>query len=677
MVLILCCSPNLIRRLGLFYSLYNKGDVPMKQQIYAIIFYLPLATTYGKLSYSGEDSTKIYYTDTIVVTATRTSISPNDAPSAVRVISYESIQRIQGTTVADLLHIANGIDIKDYGAIGGMKNARFRGLSTENVLLLINGSPINDAQYGSVDLSLLPLDAIDRMEVSYGGSSALYGGNALGGVVNIITRRASDKIHARALEEVGSFGARRISAELQGRVFGVGMLTGISREIGDDYFPFFLHRQNAADTMLYRSNADYQRTHIFVNSDYQYAEDIVLNTSVQYVKFERGVPGSITLPSLARQNDEVFRAMVSSNIRITENILFTTNEIYNHSNELYREPSDYSPTDLLYQSRSYSMNSQIEWSPVVWDRLIGGIEYSENRLNVKGTSWGFPLLMNSVRVQKSSYISNEIIFQDDAKWFDRLMLYQTIRYDDYSDVKDAAFSPKLGVNLRVNRLYDVHIRSSWGKNFRIPTFNDLYYPNYSNSHLAPERSTAFDAGIVGSLERSGRQVLEITYFDINTLDKIALDANWLPYNIGKTKNSGLEIRYNYHSLDGMVDAYFGFTFIDAVKKDRQSATDSTYGRRLPYVPKSMGTFGVSFETEIGRININQTITSLRYTNSDNNISLSAYALTDVNFMKKISIPYIQLEMRCAVSNVFDVDYQAVEGYPMPGRAYKVSMCVAY
>jgi len=623
------------------------------------------------------DTTKTYHAQDVVVTATRTAISFDDTPSPIQVISAESIEKINGKTAADVLRIVNGANIKDYGAVGGTKNVTFRGLSTENISLLINGNPINDPQYGSMDLSLLPLDAVDRIEISSGGSSALYGGNAPGGVVNIITRRASDDVHARIQDEGGSFGTRRATAELQGRFSGLGMLVGVARETGDDFFPFVWHRQNQSDTTLYRRNADYKRTNVFMNSDYQFAEGLALNASIQYVKFERGVPGSIAYPSPARQNDEVFHAMAGSKIYLNKNLIFCFNGIYNHSNEIYREPIDYIPTDLLYHSNSYLINSQIEWSPVSWDRLLGGAEYSESWLDVDGISWGSPFYMNPARAQKSAYLSNEIIYQKGSEWFDHASLYQTVRYDYYSDVLEDAFSPKLGINLQINKHYNVHIRSSWGKNFRVPTFNDLYYPMYSNPNVTPERSAAFDVGAVGNIEQSGGQTMQVTYFDNITNNKIVYAADYKPYNIGKAENTGIEIRYDYRSLDGRAEAYFGFTLIDAVKKNKISTTDSTYEKQLPYVPKSLGVFGLSVETYIGRININQSITAVRYTNSDNSNSLPAYALTDVNIAKKILLQNIQLTLRCAVSNIFDTDYQSVEGYPTYGRAYKVGMSIDY
>jgi outer membrane receptor for ferrienterochelin and colicins len=200
---------------------------------------------------------------------------------------------------------------------------------------------------------------------------------------------------------------------------------------------------------------------------------------------------------------------------------------------------------------------------------------------------------------------------------------------------------------------------------------------YSNPDVIPERSFAFDAGIMGNVDLSGEQTLQVTYFDIGTENKIVYAADYKPYNIGKAENSGIEIRYDYHSSDGTIGAYAGCTFVDAVKKNRVSLTDSTYGKKLPYVPNSLGVFGLSVETSVGTININHSVTGVRYTNSDNSNSLPAYMLTDVNIAKKISLLSFQFTVRGAVSNIFDTDYQAVEGYPMVGRAYRIGMSIDY
>jgi outer membrane cobalamin receptor len=283
--------------------------------------------------------------------------------------------------------------------------------------------------------------------------------------------------------------------------------------------------------------------------------------------------------------------------------------------------------------------------------------------------------MSPTRFQKSVYLSNSYTWQYKAEWFDKVVLYQSVRTDYYTDKFGNALSPKFGANVRVYQPYDIHVLGSWGKNYRVPTFNDLYYPNYSNPNLGPEHSTNVDVGVISNLEQSGKQTLQVTYFAAFTEDKIAYGTDYLPYNIGKAENKGVEVRFDYHSSDNKFDAYFGVSFIDAI--NTTSDTEAVYRKQLPYIPKSQGTFGISFLTELGRINVQHSVIGERYKNADNSNLLPAYSLTDMNIVKQIVYSGFQLSVRCAVNNVFNANYQVMENYPMPGRTFRFSLGVDY
>jgi outer membrane cobalamin receptor len=623
------------------------------------------------------DTVKTYHTGEVVVTATRTAINSIDAPSPVQVISSEVLQRINGNTVGDLLRTINDVYVKEYGPEGAIKTLSLRGMSAENVLILVNGNPMNDPQNGIVDVNLLPLEDVDHLEILYGGASALYGADASGGVINILTRRAKEGVHARVLREAGSYGEQKTTVELQGRVGSLGMVAGATKEFGYNDYSYTIIRPNLSDTMLNRRNVDYERNQIYWSSDMPVRDDITINASAQYVKFDRGVPGSLTyVTETARQNDEVFRATVGSAWQIAENVVFNLSGSYTHSNEQYYEPSIYGSTNLWYHENYYSINSYLAWLPIAEDQILCGIEYQGGKLDADGLSDGYPFAMLPTRYQRSAYLSNTYTYQcNTAEWFDKLSLYQTLRIDFYTDKFDNAVSPKLGANVRVYKPYDIHVRGSWSKNFRVPTFNDLYYPNYSNPNLNPEYSNNFDAGVIGNLEQSGRQALQVTYFAVFSKDKIAYGANYLPYNIGKAESKGVEIRYDYHAIDDKFDAFCGVSFTDAI--NTTSATDAAYNKQLPYIPKSQGTFGVSFNTELGRVNVQHLVISERYKNDDNSNSLSAYSLTDVNIAKQIPYNGFQVMLRCAVNNLFNANYQVIENYPMPGRSFRISAALEY
>ena len=284
---------------------------------------------------SDADTTRTYQAPDVVVTATRTQINPADASSPLEVANLEIIRQINSSTVADVFRTFTGIHLMDYGPTGGTKSVMFRGLNSANVLVLLNGNPINEPLFGGVDLSLLPLSLVDRIEFVTGGGSALYGSSATGGVVNIITRNASDRAHARVSLESGSFHAVRSVAEVEGRYSGVGIITGLSKESGDDDYPFIFHQPNAADTTLHRSNAAYDRLQVFCNMDYTPIERFNLTSSFQYVKFSRGVPGSVssvTSGSIEQQTDEATRFTLSGTLHAADVWTLSLNTLLNQTN---------------------------------------------------------------------------------------------------------------------------------------------------------------------------------------------------------------------------------------------------------------------------------------------------------------------------------------------------------
>jgi len=517
---------------------------------------------------------------------------------------------------------------------------------------------------------------VNRVEVMSGGASALYGSDASVGVVNIMTRRAAEGFHARLGRETGSFGEQRTTVELQGRFAGVGIIAGVTQEFGYDDYPFTISRQGATDTMMNRHNSDYTRQHVYGSADMQVLDNIKFNASAAYVKFERGIPGSLTyVLETARQNDEVFRATARGVWQPAENMSLNVSGSYTRSNEEYREPSLYGASDLWYHENYYSINSHLTWSPIVEDQILCGIEYRGGSLNADGLSYGSPFAMVPTRFQKSVYLSNSYTIQYKTEWFDKLVLYQSLRADEYTDTFGRALSPKIGFNARVYQPYNIHVRGSWGKNFRVPTFNDLYYPMYSNPKLNPEHSTNIDAGVIGNLEQSGTQTMQFTYFAIFTEDKIAYGAEYVPYNIGKAESRGVEVRYEYHASDNKFDAFCGLSFVETL--NTTSENEAAFHKQLPYIPRSQGTFGSSFLTDLGRITLQHTMIGERFKNAENTNGVSAYSLTDVNIAKEIAYSGIHFTVRCDVNNVFNAQYQVMEYYPMPGRTFRFRVSVDY
>ncbi len=149
----------------------------------------------------------------VVVTATRTEMEISEAPQSITVITREEIMNTPDQTVAQVIQRAAGVEVVQNGPLGSISAAQIRGSETEQVLILLNGRRINDAQNGKFDLSNLPLEkgGIERIEVLRGVASALYGADAMGGVINIITKTPSPEPYTRLSTSYGRFQTQEYS----------------------------------------------------------------------------------------------------------------------------------------------------------------------------------------------------------------------------------------------------------------------------------------------------------------------------------------------------------------------------------------------------------------------------------------------------------------------------------
>ena len=149
----------------------------------------------------------------VVVTATRTEVEISDSPQSISVITKEEIMNTPDRTIPEVIQRAAGVQINQNGPMGSLPLAQIRGSEAGQVLIMIDGRRINDAQNGQFDLSNLPLskDEIERIEVLRGGASALYGSDAMGGVINIITKSPTKEPYTRVSSSFGRFGTQEYS----------------------------------------------------------------------------------------------------------------------------------------------------------------------------------------------------------------------------------------------------------------------------------------------------------------------------------------------------------------------------------------------------------------------------------------------------------------------------------
>lgn len=618
------------------------------------------------------DSAKTYKTEEVVVTATRSAISEKDAPSPTEVLGAREIRNANGVTVADALQTYTGILLREYGAGASLATVSLRGSASEHVLVLIDGNRFTGFQNGLVDFSLLPLDNVSRIEILHGGASALYGADAVGGVINILTRPVGTDFHVNAKGSIGSYGFQRYSALAQGGSGGLGIVAGYSNERGKDNYPFSFHRPNTPDTSIDRVDADYRKNELYINGNLNTDEYSSLSLSVQNVNADRGSPGPIYSASdrsLARENDKNVNIHLGYRDDRISGTELSLNTGYQYSYETYVDPAYL--MNSFYKNLLVSLNPQFQAILTAEDRLIAGGEFVQGIL--EGNDFGARIQ----RTQTSVYLSNEYADETARPMFDRISLFQTLRYDHFSDVGHA-LTPKVGFNLRMIRTGDVRLRASFGQSYRAPSFNDLYYVPFNNRELQPEHSQSFDAGVLARGVLWGEHSIEATYFSATTKDRIVFDpVSYVPVNIGKTVSQGVESSYRGELMDGTAEIVLSYTYTDARKRNSSSTTDSTFNKQLAFIPQNLFKAVLSLHLQPFTINMFRLFTGVRPVNEDNTESLPSYSLTNANIVASVPFGPWEVSAKVEVDNVFNVQYQVYPAYPMPGRTYKLDVGVEY
>lgn len=620
---------------------------------------------------SATDSTKIFYLQPYFITATRFTIPINESPATIELVTREQILRSNATTLADVLQSASGIFIKDYGTAGGLKTLSIRGTTAEHNLILINGSRINNFQNGLVDLSLISADNIERVEIVQGGNSALYGSDAIGGVVNILTNKSSDERKLKLSGTKGSFNYNKYQVGYSDRLPGqIGLSLNYVNEYGDDNYKFRVVDTNIQKN---RENANFRRHNLYLSTDLEYDKtNYYLTTS--YTNSNRGIPGSLAFPSLkANQADKAFAGQFIVNNSSFNKINFKL------SSSFYYSHQKYSDVDWLINSFSknihYNINPQFDYSNNQNLLIASGAEYAEGKLE------GVDYSSKIKRQQKSIYLTSNINFELENDYFKKVNLFPTFRYDKYSHF-DGELIPKIGFSSTLYR--DIYFRTSYGINYRIPTLNDLYYldgwGNKGNADLKPEYSKAFDIGIKKSFDIYGKLIFDGSYFKIDTREKIIWMPTpmwtYSPINIGKVSTYGYSVKLNW-ILNRYVELDGNYTYTDSRKRNTTGDNDPTFDKQIIYTPKSMTKFGLNLNYEFISLNLYQQSVGKRFVDEANTKSLSPYSVVSGNLSFIYKTNYGNYSAKFEMNNVLDKAYQIMNDYPMPLRNYRFTVGLEY
>jgi vitamin B12 transporter len=636
---------------------------------------------------------RTYLLNEVIVTTQRIPRPALTSPAFTNVLSRRDIDASGGTSLASVLGPAEGLFLKDYGGPSGLKTISQRGLGTEHTLLLLNGMPVNSVHNGGFDLGLLSSYDIGRIEVVHGGQSALHGANAVAGVVNVLTRTMDEGETIAGGMTVGPFGYRHYHAAAGNAMLPSTWRVSIAREQSTENFPF-VFRNGPQSLTLVRQNADVAANRLSASFTAPLSPRLHLSSFVALLDAERGVPGIVVGPfssSKARQADRT--GLLQATVTATPSSIVTweTRVQGQYGYQRYRDPDlmiGFAPVDNYLTSREIHIESHAGIEAGGGLRLyVGGdlalirAEGNTYRDEVSRTRWGVALAgeQRLLGVQDAFHVS----------------LFPAIRYDRASAIMDA-WSPQLGlfVNIPVEMPFlfsdaALRMRAMASRNFRAPTFNEMFYAGgggIGNPYLRPERSGAYEVGLGWSGKWLGEHHLEITGFVIGMKDRIvwvsAPGGNVTPRNLRTVDARGIELSYVLITGDLRFTVHYARRRTEKMSEDYPG--DPNTHVQVIYTPQETAGMQGSWSVDPGIPHITAIdffggygFIGHRYITEDNHDFLPGYQVFSAGCGVHVSGEHVQVHLRLQVENMLDVMYEVMAGYPMPPRTARLSVDVSY
>jgi vitamin B12 transporter len=640
------------------------GNSNIFRAVFAAASIITTVTTSAETT--GEETGPI---DNIVVTAHLTPSTGPEVSSAYSVIERSLFERRQSIFAADVLQDVPGVAISRSGTLGSKTVARVRGAEANQVMVMIDGIRVNDlAGDDAYNFANLTSYDIERIEVLRGPQSALYGNDAMAGVINVITRRADKPFSGRAFVEAGSFDTRN-----------AGLQLGTAREkVNVNFSGSYLDTEGTNISQQGAEKDGYRNLTTTFNAAYDPFEKLGFDFLGRYTDAENDfddadfgppVDADRTTDStqtylLGKMRLAVFDQRWTHEWRVTSVETDNVNMhegAWNDSTAGEQLGAYYQTSIALYDDPAAGTDH----------RLTLAIDHQQQDYQQRGIvqPWGDPNKDESL--DNTGYVA-EYVAQPLTAW----ALSLALRYDDNSDFKNVT-TYRATTSYLVNR-FDVRFRGSLGTGQKNPTFTERFgfftsatSSFIGNPNLEPEESTGWDIGLDKGF-MDGGLVLRGTYFnealenEINGFfcDPVSMTCTAIN-EAGTSERKGLEVGFDA-DLPADLGLNASYTYTDATEPDAAGGKQIEVRR-----PRHMAALNLNygFARDRGNLNFNASYSG---TQEDDDFSsfpasrveLDAYTLVSLAFGFEIS-KIVAVTVRA--DNLFDKEYENVYGFASPGR----------
>lgn len=666
------------------------------KSVFAFVFYVlfvSIGICLSQKSYAQKtDSTKVNQLKQVEINERKLS-RQQLSPTPLQILNSEDLKRINSLSVADAMRYFSGIQLKDYGGIGGIKTINVRSMGSNHTAVFYNGIQLSNAQNGQVDLGQYSLNNLEEISLYNGQKSdvlqpakAYASASAIFLKTKTPTFENGKKQSLAAYFKTGDFGLVNPSL-----LYQLKLDTNTSASVSTEWIKAngkykFNYTNGVYDTTAIRNNGDVDRLRLEANVFGKLKK--AGTWQLQWYGFlsERGLPGAI----------------VSNKFDYTQRIWNKETFLQGNLTQQFGKLSLLFNGKLGYQNTRYLDPEFITLNGFLDNRLHEKEAYLSAAANYQltkylsfGASSDYQFQDLNANIYRFAYPNRNtflnvfhVMFQTERIQIQGNLLSTTV--NDGVEVYESAgnkqvFSPTLMFSFQPIAESNLRLRGFYKDIFRMPTFNDLYYTFVGNTFLNPEYSKQYDFGFTYS---KAIGVQKLSYFELQgdafyhtITDKIVAQpgANlyrWIMYNIGKVETKGLEFNAKSgFTLDKSWAVGFSvnYTYQDAI--DLTDRTEESYGNQIPYIPNHSGSFLTKLDYKNWKLNYSFIYTGARYNQKANII----YNYMQPWYTHDAALGYAwkKLTVNVEVNNFLNQYYDVIPNFPMPGRNYRIGLSWTY
>lgn len=613
-------------------------------------------------------------------------------------LSGEQLERLNSHSVADALRYFSGVQIKDYGGIGGMKTINIRSMGSQHVGVFYDGIQLGNAQNGLVDLGRFSLDDIEEISLYNGQKSEIF----------------------QPAKDFGSSGSIYLQPKVPNFKFNkkTNLVLRLKNSSIDLFNPSFRLEQKISDRIsasfsseFLESDGIYKFRYRKKYPDGETAYDTIakrFDSDINSKKFEtslhgtlnngnwnvrgygylsnRGIPGAIVNNRFGARGQR----MIDENYFVQANLIkklfpkiqtqFKAKFAYDYTRfvDTLETQAALPVINTYIQKEVYLSSSNLYSVTPNWD-FSANVDFQYNHLDADLVNFSYPTRYTSLLAFATTYQWKKLKFLGSVLGtFVKEEVEMNAKSPDKTEWTPAAFLSYQPFDSK-----DLTIRAFYKNTFRMPTFNDLYYTVIGNSLLKPEFTNQYNLGFTYQ-KFYQNQALQSFYIKVDgyfnkVKDKIIAAPNgsmfrWTMYNLGKVEIIGTDVNIQADLNIGNVKLKPLLSYTYQNSRDFTDRNDSFFGHQIPYTPWHSGTFTLMSDYKDWSFNYSFIYVGERYDVNQDNIAFNyvqPWYTHDLSIQKKMNWNNYQFKASLEVNNIFNQFYEVVLSYPMPGRHFKL------